>query len=182
MNCAECLTKECYHGKNCTPCKDEITEKFTGRNLETMRTASHIESRYYKKKTRMEETVLYAQKMGYKKLGLVFCVGLSEEARKIQKILAEDFDVVSVCCKVCGISKDEYSLEKIEDGFEASCNPIGQATIVNKEGTDFNIVIGLCVGHDVLFYSHSKAPVTTLAVKDRVLAHSPLGAIYSAYY
>lgn len=147
-----------------------------------MRAASFIESRYYKKKTRMDETVLYAQKMGYKKLGLVFCVGLSEEARKIQGILTKEFDVVSVCCKVCGISKDEYNLEKIEEGFEASCNPIGQATIMNKENTDFNIVVGLCVGHDVLFYTHSEAPVTTLAVKDRVLAHNPLGYIYSAYY
>lgn len=182
MNCAECSTRECIHGKNCTPHKDEIIQKFTGSDLKTMRAASFIESRYYKKKTRMDETVLYAQKMGYKKLGLVFCVGLSEEARKIQDILTKEFDVVSVCCKVCGISKDEYNLEKIEEGFEASCNPIGQATIVNKENTDFNIVVGLCVGHDVLFYTHSEAPVTTLAVKDRVLAHNPLGYIYSAYY
>lgn len=29
---------------------------------------------------------------------------------------------------------------------------------------------------------HSQAPVTTLVVKDRVLAHNPAGALYSAYY
>jgi len=62
------------------------------------------------------------------------------------------------------------------------CNPIGQATFLNQKKTDLNIIIGLCIGHDILFSNHSKAPVTTLAVKDRVLAHNPLGAIYSHYY
>ena len=56
--------------------------------------------------------------------------------------------------------------------------------MLNKEKTDFNVVIGLCVGHDSLFYKHSEAPVTTLIAKDRVLAHNPVGALYqcNAYY
>jgi uncharacterized metal-binding protein len=183
MNCAECSKRECYHGKDCTTYTDEINALFTGEDLTIMKAASFIESHYYKKKTRIQEIVLYAQKMGYKKLGLAFCVGLSEEAKKIQTILLKEFDVISVCCKVCGISKDDYELEKIEgEHFESSCNPMGQATVLNKANTDFNVVVGLCVGHDTLVYKHSKAPVTTLAVKDRVLAHNPLGAIYSAYY
>ncbi len=62
------------------------------------------------------------------------------------------------------------------------CNPIGQALVLNKEKTDLNIILGLCIGHDILFTQHSAAPVTTLAVKDRVLAHNPLGALYSGYY
>ncbi|OPY27009.1 MAG: hypothetical protein A4E27_00631 [Methanobacterium sp. PtaU1.Bin242] len=62
------------------------------------------------------------------------------------------------------------------------CNPLGQASFLNRENTDLNIIIGLCIGHDLLFTEHSKAPVTTLVVKDRVLAHNPLGAIYSKYY
>ncbi|NLY70124.1 MAG: DUF1847 domain-containing protein, partial [Clostridiales bacterium] len=68
--------------------------------------------------------------------------------------------------------------------FEPMCNPIGQAYFLNKEETDFNIVFGLCVGHDSLFIKYSNAPVTVLAVKDRVLAHNPLGALYlsESYY
>ena len=44
--------------------------------------------------------------------------------------------------------------------------------------------MGLCVGHDSLFFRHSEAPVTVLAVKDRVLGHNPLAAVYLAdgYY
>ena len=76
--------------------------------------------------------------------------------------------------------KDE---QKVRPGtIEVICNPIAQSKLLNKEKTDLNIVIGLCVGHDTLFFKYSQAPVTVLAVKDRVLAHNPLGAIYSEFY
>ena len=55
-----------------------------------------------------------------------------------------------------------------------------QAEILNSQGTELNIMVGLCVGHDSLFYMNSKAPVTTLVVKDRVLANNPAGALYAA--
>lgn len=40
------------------------------------------------------------------------------------------------------------------------------------------------IGINSLFIKYSKAPITVFAVKDRVLAHNPLGAIYQAesYY
>jgi uncharacterized metal-binding protein len=136
------------------------------------------------KKTRLEELILYADEMKYTKLGMAFCIGLENEARIIHKILERHFELHSVCCKVCGIDKKILGLERLHDyeGVEAMCNPIGQAMILNKEGTQLNIILGLCIGHDTLFTKHSEAPVTTLAVKDRVLAHNPLGAIYSNYY
>lgn len=64
------------------------------------------------------------------------------------------------------------------------CNPIGQAKLLNQSGTQLNILLGLCVGHDSLFLKYSEAPVTVFAVKDRVLGHNPLAAIYMAegYY
>ena len=64
------------------------------------------------------------------------------------------------------------------------CNPIAQAELLNSQDTQFNICLGLCVGHDSLFYQYSKALVTTLVVKDRVLAHNPAGAVYCSegYY
>ncbi|MCQ1535045.1 DUF1847 domain-containing protein [Methanosarcina sp. KYL-1] len=181
MKCALCNEKECRTGKDCTDIIEEIS--YRGKDLVSMKVSAEIEARYYMEKTRLEELVLYAQGMGYKKLGLAFCIGLEKEAGVIHRILARDFEVESVCCKVCGLSKDDFGLEKLYgDGFEATCNPIGQAKILNKKGTDLNIIVGLCIGHDILFTQNSKAPVTTLAVKDRVLAHNPLGAIYSGYY
>lgn len=87
----------------------------------------------------------------------------------------------SVVCKIGGIDKN---LHGIENGGNAMCNPIGQAVLLNKQKTEFNIALGLCVGHDSLFFKYSEAPVTVLAAKDKVLAHNPMGALYHAdgYY
>jgi len=64
------------------------------------------------------------------------------------------------------------------------CNPIAQAFVLNDEKSEFNIVMGLCVGHDSLFLKYSNAPCTVLAAKDRLLGHNPLAAIYTVdnYY
>ena len=61
-----------------------------------------------------------------------------------------------------------------------ACNPVLQAQLLNEAGTELNIVMGLCVGHDSLFYKHAKAVTTTLVVKDRVLVHNPVMALYTA--
>ena len=48
---------------------------------------------------------------------------------------------------------------------------------MNKAGTDFNIVFGLCLGHDSLFLKASNAMCTVFVVKDRVLHHNPIAAL-----
>lgn len=63
---------------------------------------------------------------------------------------------------------------------ESICNPIAQAKLLNQSKTEFNICLGLCVGHDSLFYRYCEAPVTTLVAKDRVTGHNPVAAIYCA--
>jgi len=64
------------------------------------------------------------------------------------------------------------------------CSPIAQAMVLNEEKTDFNIMLGLCVGHDSLFMKYARAFCTVLVAKDRVLAHNPYAALYTAstYY
>lgn len=181
MKCAYCDDKMCREGKDCAGITDDIS--YEGNELKSMKTSASIEARYYMQKTRLEEIILYAQEMEYKKIGLAFCVGMEKEAKVVEKILEKHFKVFSVCCKVSAISKEEYGLEKLHpDSFDPTCNPIGQAMLLEKDGTELNIIIGLCIGHDILFTQHSAAPVTTFIVKDRVLAHNPAGAIYSGYY
>ena len=53
-----------------------------------------------------------------------------------------------------------------KDGADSGTLPVWTAT-KTEDDTELNIVIGLCVGHDSLFISHSKAPCTVLATKDR---------------
>ena len=140
-------------------------------------------------KTRIEEVIEFAGRMNYKRLGIAFCVGLRTEAKIIENhIGSKGFEMVSVVCKVGRSSKELIGLgrdEQIDSSKdEAMCNPILQAMVLNHEKTDFNILLGLCVGHDSMFFKHSDAPCTVLAVKDRVLGHNPLAAVYTldSYY
>lgn len=140
-------------------------------------------------KTRVVETCEFAMKMGYKKIGLAFCMGLLKEAGIVEKLLnSYGFEVSSVNCKAGRCSKDMIGIKDDEKIFigtdESMCNPIFQAKVVNADQVDFNILLGLCVGHDSLFIKYAGAPTTVLAVKDRVTAHNPLAAIYNSesYY
>lgn len=125
--------------------------------------------------TRVKEVIEYAKFLKYKKIGLAFCAGLSEEARILNNILEKNgFEVISVVCTSGGTKEDDKEKSIV-------CNPIFQAEVLNHEKTNLNIMLGLCVGHDVLFIRYSKADVTPLIVKDRVMANNPAGALYSAY-
>ena len=135
-------------------------------------------------KPRIQEVIEFARKMGFRRLGIVFCDGLRREARAVAGILEKQgFQVVSAVCKVGGVPKEQLGLreeEKIEIGAEETmCNPIAQAELMNRSQTELNILIGLCVGHDALFFKHAKAYTTVLAAKDRVTGHNPLAAIYT---
>ena len=134
-------------------------------------------------KPRILEIIEFAGKMKYNKLGLVFCMALHKEARVVEKLLTSNgFSVVSGLCKMGRVPKEILGIvenQKIRIGcFEAMCNPIAQAFLFNDEKTEFNVMMGLCVGHDSLFLKYADAPCTVFAVKDRLLGHNPLAAIY----
>jgi len=140
-------------------------------------------------KTRIVEIIEFARRMGYRRLGLAFCLGLIKEAALVEEILiGQGFEVISAICKAGKTPKGKIGIreeEKIYQGTaEAMCNPIFQAKLLNQEKTQFNILLGLCVGHDSLFFKYGAAPTTVLAVKDRVTGHNPLAAIYlsDSYY
>jgi uncharacterized metal-binding protein len=135
-------------------------------------------------KPRMLEICEFAAKMGYTKLGLAFCGGLAKEAAVVDEILRDHgFETVSVVCKAGAVPKEEIGVQDEEKifigGHESMCNPILQAMLLNDAGAQFNIVLGLCVGHDSLFFRYAEAPTTVLAVKDRVSGHNPLACIYT---
>jgi uncharacterized metal-binding protein len=151
--------------------------------------AARTEADRYPLETRVEEVMSFARRIGAKRLGIASCVGLIREARMLQEILESNgFQVASVCCKVGSIPKEEIGLadeEKIRPGqFEALCSPIGQAKLLNEAQTDLNVLVGLCVGHDSLFFRHSDALVTVLVAKDRVTGHNPAAVLYTSqsYY
>ncbi|MHB8765709.1 MAG: DUF1847 domain-containing protein [Deferrisomatales bacterium] len=133
--------------------------------------------------TRVEDTIAFAKLMGYRRIGIATCLGLLDESRRLTAILeGQGFEVSSVCCKAGSIDKLDLGLEEADKvrpgGFEPACNPVAQARLLAGAGTDMNVIVGLCVGHDMLFAKHSQAPVTTLVVKDRVTGHNPAAVLY----
>ncbi|MFX1479857.1 MAG: DUF1847 domain-containing protein [Promethearchaeota archaeon] len=162
---------------------DEFVKKSTS-------VASVIEAQGYIHWPRLKDTIEYAKGMGFKKLGLAFCVGLRKEAKKTAEILTKyGFEVCSVCCKTESIKKTDVEIPKEYTMFSktgyrigiVTCNPAAQALLLNKAKTDLNIIVGLCVGHDVTFTHLSNAPVTTFIAKDRSNPHNPAAVLYSHY-
>ena len=208
VNCAACPRPVCnspagQEGPDNCPIKivPEVIEMakakyFSPELLEFARKASVQEGSGYMKlphspagrspvKSRIEEIMEFAGRMGYKRLGVGYCGGVQFEASLLIPVLENrGFEVVSVACKCGAIPKEELGLDdwdKVNPGiFEAMCNPIAQAEILNSYKTEFNIVMCLCVGHDSLFIKHSDAFCTVLAAKDRLYGHAPLLALYQS--
>jgi uncharacterized metal-binding protein len=148
--------------------------------------SARTESAGYCRSARIQEIMDFARRIGATRLGIAHCVGLMEEARIVREIfLANGFEEDAICRKVGSINKEKIGLkdeEKVHPGqFEALCNPIAQAALLAEAGTQLNVVVGLCVGHDSLFFMYSRAPVTVLVVKDRILGHNPVAALYTSH-
>ena len=198
--CAECRQVGCkFHDltktMSCCPSKNEAVQEQSKNlyqeeeNYRIANAAAKVEAEGYCRLCRMEEILLFCKRAGYKKLGLVFCMGLHNEAREVNKILTyHGFEVVSVICKNGAQPKSSVGLTDADTlsgcAQEVMCNPIGQALLMNEEKTEFNILLGLCVGHDSLFLKYSEAMCTVFAVKDRLMGHNPLAAVYTmdSYY
>lgn len=134
--------------------------------MKIMAVAKSVETEGYRKWPRVRELIEFSKRMGFERLGIAFCVGLKEETTQLTKILeSHGFELSTVACTVNG-----------------GCNPVGQALSLNQQGTDMNIVMGLCMGHDVLFSKFSEAPITTLVVKDRAMCHNPAAPLVNRYW
>ncbi len=151
-----------------------------------------VRGRLISVRPRLLEIMKFSESMGWDDLGVAFCGGLSDEAKSVVEVLERaGFRVRSVVCSCGGVDKTRFgvpgehkisSLYGEPDRFEAGCNPIVQAEVLNSENLDLHIIVGLCIGHDLLFTRHSRPPVTTLIVKDRVTGHNPVASLYSGYH
>ncbi len=203
LSCPLCSVQSCTHEPNTkklpsfcpVPAETELLASIERTYLEDDELrkwaceSARTESAGYCRSTRVEEIMDFARRIGATKLGIAHCVGLIAEAKIASEIfLANGFEVEGICCKVGSIEKEKVGIkdeEKVYPGhFEALCNPVAQAELLARANTQLNVLIGLCVGHDSLFFKHSRAPVTVLVAKDRVLGHNPVAALYlsRSYY
>jgi uncharacterized metal-binding protein len=145
----------------------EARKLYTESDLQMMRVA---EEARMPGKSRVEEIKNFARLSGFKRIGIAYCVALRKEATRLREMLEEEFEVFSIDCFKDRITSSEL-LGTNAPGI--SCNPAGQADYLNENSTELNISFGLCMGHDIVFNQKSKAPVTTLIVKDREHNHNP---------
>lgn len=199
LTCAECRVKACMNKEENKYPEFCLTKYVDKELLEEAKElylndeinnrlaliGAEVESQFYGKYTRVQETIEFIKRYGAKKVGIATCVGLLNEAGIFAKILKSyGIEYYAVGCKIGAVEKSEIGIPKentLTKGakYESMCNPIMQAKILNREKTDLNILIGLCVGHDSLFIRYSEAPVTVLIVKDRVTGHNPAVALYT---
>ena len=197
-SCVDCGTQNCKYKDRTYPefCptanlkesdRQWALERYEENNNKAIMIASaEVEYEGYCKWTRVQEIMEFARKIGAKRIGIANCIGLINEARIFAKILrANGFEPLSVICKVAGQRKTSVGIPaECESIGAAMCNPILQARLLNEAHTDLNVVIGLCVGHDSLFYKYSDTYTTTLVTKDRVTGNNPAATLYTAnsYY
>ena len=178
-----CLTTEMTQEE-----RDELIRLYTEdeENARIMQNAAAVESEFYCMITRVEEIVEFAKRIGAKKIGIATCSGLIDESRIFARILRlNGFEVYAAVCKSGSIPKTEVGIpEEHQLSGPIMCNPIYQAKMLNKAKTDLNVAVGLCVGHDSLFYKYAAGLCTTLITKDRVMGHNPAAALYqvNSYY
>lgn len=121
-------------------------------------------------RNRVEELISFAEKSGIKRIGIANCISLQKETNDLIDRLKDKFEVYSVDCKIDKITGAELLNDETIKGL--SCNPSAQADFLRENNTELNVSFGLCVGHDIVFNTKSKAPVTTLVVKDREHKHN----------
>ncbi len=201
LSCADCHVQACWKGTGNHPifCPSKgISEESIGRIRRLYREdpviskindcSVKVDRENYCELTRAEEMIYFARSIGARKVGIATCVGLMAESRVFGEMLdANGIDFLCIACKVGESDKSEVGLGQFkfkQESYDPICNPVLQAEVLNNAGTDLNIIVGLCVGHDTLFIRQSKAPVTYLVVKDRVLIHNPAAALQknSLYY
>lgn len=121
-------------------------------------------------RSRIQELINFAKNSNFKKIGIANCFSMQKYADKLIEILKkEGFEIFAMNCKLSGLKTGDI----FNDGTVApSCDPLSQAKYLNDNNTDLNINVGLCLGHGLLFQKYSKAPTTTIIVKDFQTDHN----------
>jgi uncharacterized metal-binding protein len=147
-------------------------------NVDIYRAASVVATKGHGKWPRVQEAIEFAKELQFTEIGIASCGALFREMRMVSELFkGAGFNVTSISCQVGKVSPDCRGVPELKDKRSATCNPIAQAEILNQAGTEVNFLLGLCMGHDILFNKYSKAPVSTLIVKDRITGHNPAAAL-----
>ena len=128
---------------------------------------------------RVEEALHFSKELKLTKIGFATCTPLEYDMKTLERLFTQEgFRVVCAGCQIGRVSAEDRGLPHLNEYVNSACNPIAQTQILNSASTELNFIVGLCLGHDILFTQHSKAPVSTLIVKDRMTGNNPSAALY----
>ena len=181
MNCTRCNTKSCRIGTACGNEQFEITtlteQYHSAANQKIIQAAaSLVDNGRAGSLSRLQEVIEFIKRMNYQKVGLAYCLGMENEAVTVRDLFKnEGINLHTISCTVGAIPQDAINTESCI--HKVSCNPLGQAYQLNAEKTDFVVVMGICLGHDILLQKNLEADFTTLIVKDRTSHHNPMESI-----
>lgn len=141
--------------------------------------AGAVATNGFRKWPRIQEAIEFAKELKVTEIGLAACGAMFRELRMMSELLTgAGFHITAISCQVGKVSPEARGVPEMKGQRSTTCNPIAQAEILNSAGTQLNFLLGLCMGHDILFNRYSKAPVSTLIVKDRITGHNPAAALY----
>lgn len=196
-SCADCATGGCKNpeqGRQPAFCesaalssedREGLVTAYVDLDLQLEQAANEVSARCGREGLcRLEEIMDFARRLGYRKIGIANCGAMQAEALTTAKILRlHGYEVYGVSCKFGSITNEQLGIPEggIAKPEATACNPLAQAERLNAAGTELNVIMGLCVGHDSIFMRHSEAPCTTFAVKDRMLADNPLAALHTCH-
>ncbi len=178
MDCTKCSTKGC---RVATPCQDhsgEYLDRYQTPEIQvvTQSASALIDNGRAGTLSRLQEIIEYMKLRGYAKIGCAYCYGMEKDAAQLRKILAaEGFQPHMVSCTVDQVLEKQLDPNKTKN--TVSCNPLGQAQQLNRLGVEFTLLMGLCLGHDILLQKNLVMDFTTFVVKDRVYSHQPMQAL-----
>jgi len=159
---------------------EEATSEYSNPSTIAMYKAASVVGEHNNGMTpRIEEALLFAKELKLKRIGFASCTAMVWELGYLMKLFTgEGFEVFAVSCQIGRVGAQSRGVPEVKDCVRSWCNPIAQAKILNSEDTQLNFILGLCMGHDILFNQYSQAPVSTLIVKDRVTGNNPAAALY----
>ena len=112
LSCADCGSAGCINSTGnypafCTTARlaeGELEEALAAgklpENQKVLKAAARVEYEGYCRLTRVEETMDFARRMGFHKIGIATCAGLLKESHALARILrANGFEVCSIACK-----------------------------------------------------------------------------------
>ena len=184
MDCTRCGRKACRTAVSCGAeafDRDEVREAFHEKTAAPIVEAAArlVDGGRAGTLDRFTELREYIRDRGMTKVGLAYCYGMEDLARRAADGLRETgARVEAVSCTVGALAQNEVNRESDLPGV--SCNPLGQAAQINAAAPDLTVTMGLCLGHDILFHRHLAGDVTTLVVKDRMHGHAPHKGLVSA--